>query len=87
MKEWLEKYCALAKPQARVNNVPLWVLMVVATLTRNPTLKAVVRLMKYFEGLPEHGDPTEANRILGAPTITLGQWAASQQANEQVPAA
>jgi len=77
MKSCLEKYCALVQPQARVTNAPFWMLSAVATLTRNPSLKAVVAMMKYFEGQPEHGDPAEANRLLGAPTITLEQWARS----------
>jgi len=87
MKAWLGDYCALTKPRARVSNVPLWILSVVSTLTRNRTLKAVVALMRYFEGQPEHGDPKEANRILGAPTITLEQWVATERASEEELAA
>jgi len=83
MKQWLEEYCALAHPQARVNSVPFWVLAIVAMLTRNATLKAVVKLMKYFEDLPEHGDPLEANRILGAPCITLAQWVAAMGTSKE----
>jgi hypothetical protein len=83
MKRWLEDSCRRIQPQARVSIVPFWLLSVVATLTRNPTLRAVVKLMKYFEGQPEHGDPTEADRILGAPTITLEQWVSSLQASKQ----
>jgi uncharacterized protein YbjT (DUF2867 family) len=78
MKQWLRDYCALVRPRARVTSVPFWILSVVAALTRNPELKAVIALMKYFDGLPEFGDPAEANRILGAPTITLEQWAAER---------
>jgi uncharacterized protein YbjT (DUF2867 family) len=83
MKQWLGSYCALVRPQASVKNVPFWVLSLVALLTANRTLKAAIALMKYFENLPEFGDPEEANRILGAPTITLEQWAASRKAGEQ----
>jgi uncharacterized protein YbjT (DUF2867 family) len=87
MKTWLGGYCALVRPQARVKNVPFWMLSVVAALSRNPNLKAVVALMKYFEGQPEHGDPAESNRILGAPTITLEQWVASLRSSREAPAA
>jgi uncharacterized protein YbjT (DUF2867 family) len=75
MKQWLEEYCALCHPGVHVNSVPLWVLSVVATINRNATLKAVVELMRYFETLPEVGDPTLANRILGPARITLQEWA------------
>jgi uncharacterized protein YbjT (DUF2867 family) len=74
MKSWLERYCALTRPRARVGNVRLWVLSVVAALAHARTLKAVVALMRYFDGQPEHGDPAEADRILGAPTTTLEAW-------------
>ena len=43
--------------------------------------------MKYFEGQPERGDPKEANRILGAPAITLEQWVASQRPSQEAQAA
>jgi hypothetical protein len=35
----------------------------------------VVELMRYFETLPEVGEPTLANRILGPARITLQEWA------------
>jgi uncharacterized protein YbjT (DUF2867 family) len=76
MKSFLEKYCALVRPQARVSTAPFWMMSIVAALTRNRELKAVVGMMKYFEDLPEFGDPAEADRLLGAPVITLEQWAA-----------
>ena len=87
MRQWLGEYCALVQPEARVGNVPLWMLSAVALLTRNRTLEAVVRLMKYFEGQPEYGDPAEANRILGAPTLTLEQWVASLPSGRDAHAA
>lgn len=85
MKTWLERYCALTRPKTRVGNVPFWVLSIVAALTFNRTLKAVVALMKYLEGQGEHGDPGEANRILGAPSITLEQWVASLGEAKETP--
>ncbi len=86
LKKWLEDYCALVLPDARVKNAPLWLVGAVALLSRRPDLKAAVAMMRYFDPLPEYGDPTEANRILGAPTLTLKQWAASLPARE-APAA
>jgi uncharacterized protein YbjT (DUF2867 family) len=74
LKEWIEEYCALTHSGARVKTVPLWMMWIMARLTRNRELAAVVSMMRYFDGLPEFGDPDEANRILGAPTITLREW-------------
>jgi uncharacterized protein YbjT (DUF2867 family) len=77
MKQWLTEYRALTGSPTRVRSTPFWMLSIIATLTRNRQLAAAIDLMKYFERLPEYGDPTEANRILGAPTLTLEQWVAS----------
>jgi uncharacterized protein YbjT (DUF2867 family) len=76
LEDWLKEYCALVNPQAKVSHVPFWLLGTVAAITRNRQLKAAVSLMRYFDGLPEFGDPQESNRILGAPTLTLAAWAA-----------
>ena len=37
-------------------------------------------LMAHFEKVGEPGDPTQANRLLGAPTITLEAWIERRQA-------
>jgi uncharacterized protein YbjT (DUF2867 family) len=86
MNQWLTEYCELTGSPARVRNIPFWMLSLVAMLTRNRELEAAIELMKYFDGLPEYGDPTEANRILGAPTVTLEEWVASRQAVERTEA-
>jgi uncharacterized protein YbjT (DUF2867 family) len=78
MKMWLKEYCALCHPEIQVKNAPFWLLSLVAIITRDVTLKAVVELMRYFENLPEVGDPTLANRILGPANMTLQQWAAQR---------
>jgi len=87
MRQWLEAYCRLVAPGTHVTSTPLWVLSAMATLTRNSTLKAVIPMMKYFETHSEYGDPTEANRLLGAPTISLKQWAATRRTSREKRAA
>jgi uncharacterized protein YbjT (DUF2867 family) len=87
MQQWLEEYCALAQPEAHVRHVPFWVLSAVATLTGKRMLKAAVALMRYLEGHAELGDPTETNRLLGAPRITLAEWVTSRAAHERAHAA
>jgi hypothetical protein len=47
----------------------------VATLGRKTDLKAALAFFRYCESVGETADPTEANRILGAPTLTLEEWA------------
>jgi len=87
MQQWLEEYCALVQPGAHVRHVPFWVLSAVATLTGKRMLKAAVALMRYLEAHSELGDPTEANRLLGAPRITLGEWVASRASTARARAA
>lgn len=79
MKSWLESYCELVHAHTAVKSTPFWIVSAVAAVTFNRTLKAAIALMKYFDELPELGDPTEANRILGAPEITIEQWVASRE--------
>ncbi len=74
MRSWLEAYCTAAAPQAKVSHAPLWIASALATLSANRQMKAAVALMRYFDGQPEYGDPTEANRLLGAPRIGLDAW-------------
>lgn len=78
MRAWLQRYCALAHSPAKVKSIPFWVASAMASLTFDRTMKAAVALMRYFDQLPEFGDPTEANRFLGAPEITLEQWESSR---------
>jgi nucleoside-diphosphate-sugar epimerase len=49
-------------------------------LTRNQMLKFASDLMAYFDKIGEMGDPTEANQLLGGPTITLDEWIKQRQA-------
>jgi len=74
LKEALARYCARRMPGARVRNVPLWLLATVGVLGRNPDLRAVVPLMRYFEGVDNEGDPGPANALFGAPTTTLDRF-------------
>jgi pimeloyl-ACP methyl ester carboxylesterase len=48
-------------------------------------LKFASDLVAYFDRIGEMGDPTEANQLLGAPTITLDEWIKGRQAETKVP--
>jgi hypothetical protein len=43
-------------------------------VTCNDQLMFAAGLMAYFDKVGELGDPTEANQLLGGPTITLEAW-------------
>jgi hypothetical protein len=75
MKEALERYCRVFFPEAKkVSVTPIWLIKVIAAVTRNEMLKFVGGMMAYFDQVGEMGDPTEANEILGGPTTTLDAW-------------
>ena len=79
--EALQRYCAALHPEIeKVSNMPIWMAKLMATILRSSELKSAATLMAYFEKVPEGGDPSEANRILGAPVITLDDWLVQQQA-------
>ncbi len=72
--EALERYCASAAPGVAVTRVPLWLSSLTARVTFDGRRRSLVELMRYFDRVPEGGDPAEADRLLGAPSITLDDW-------------
>jgi NADH dehydrogenase len=75
----LERFCAIAHPQARLINMPFWMADLFAALGNRSELKAALPFFRYASQVREGGDPTEANTLLGAPTTTLEQWSHAQQ--------
>jgi NADH dehydrogenase len=75
MKEALERYCRAVHPQiGSVSALPTWLAKLLGLVTRNDQLVFAAELMAYFDKAGELGDPTEANQLLGGPTITLDVW-------------
>lgn len=75
MKEALERYCRAVHPQIEsVSTLPTWLATLLGLLTRNDQLTFAAKLMAYFDKVGELGDPTEANQLLGEPTVTLDAW-------------
>ena len=70
----LQVYCALVEPDKRVVTMPLARMRLVDRLVMAGRLRANLELMALLQRLGERGDPAEANRLLGAPTTTVGQW-------------
>jgi hypothetical protein len=75
MEEALERYVAACAPEAKITQVPFWVLSIMALFPGREQLRRVgLPLMRYFSKVHEIGDPAEADSLLGAPTITVDEW-------------
>lgn len=70
----LEIYCRIARPEAKISAIPFWMASLIAGLSRDPALQAAIPFFKYSGQVPESGDSSEANRLLGTPTMTMEQW-------------
>jgi len=75
VKDALERYCRAMHPEIEdVAVMPIEAARALAESTGNVFIKNFAELMDYFKKVGEPGDPAEANRILGAPKITLDAW-------------
>ena len=79
LSEALREYCSLLAPQAQVTTLPLWFMDVVDTLFLGKQMRRTLQMMQVLQRTGEIGDPSEANRILGAPTTTLRVWCEQQR--------
>jgi uncharacterized protein YbjT (DUF2867 family) len=70
----LERFFNACYPQFKVMRMKLWQARLIAKLTRREALAYATGLIAYFDKVGELGDPTEANALFGAPTITLEEW-------------
>jgi uncharacterized protein YbjT (DUF2867 family) len=76
----LERYCQVYHPEVETIPVmPIAAARGMANSTGNKLLATFAEMMAYFEKAGEPGDPTEANDLLGAPTITLDEWLERRQ--------
>jgi uncharacterized protein YbjT (DUF2867 family) len=82
MKDAILRYCAVFRPEIEsVSVMPVWMAKLMGAVTGNEMLKFASQLMGYFHKVGELGDPTETNRILGAPEITLDEWLERRKAS------
>ena len=72
--EALRLYCSLLEPEKRVTTIPLWAMSLLDTLFLGKQMRRTVQTMQVLQRYGEIGDPTDANRLLGAPTTTLRAW-------------
>ena len=54
--------------------MPIEATKAAAASTGNTFLQIFAEMMDYFKKAGEPGDSTKANRLLGAPRITLDEW-------------
>lgn len=80
MKEALLRYCTLLHRKTDITCIPLWAMRLMGYLVFDRRIRFVADLMEFFSQAGEMGDPTEANRLLGAPTTTLEQWCQRRRA-------
>jgi uncharacterized protein YbjT (DUF2867 family) len=84
MHEALSRYCAAFHPDIKeVSSMPIWLVKLLATLTRNKELKGAGELMSYFEKVGEGNNFPKVNDILGTPTMTLDAWLQKRKARER----
>ncbi|MBN8581473.1 MAG: NAD(P)H-binding protein [Anaerolineae bacterium] len=72
MGEAMKIYAAHAG--VKVSPMSTQMLAVLGALTFNAEWKGMAVLMKHYENWGEDGSPEEANRLLGAPQVTLQEW-------------
>ncbi len=75
MKDLLEKYCSAMHPEIkRVSETPIFVLQVIAAMTRNRMLKYAASLYAYFQKVEEPLIPDSELHRLGKPEINFEHW-------------
>ena len=70
----LERFVAACHPELTLMRMKLWQARLIAKLTGRERMSYVTRLIAYFDQVGELGDPSEANALFGAPSITLDEW-------------
>jgi NADH dehydrogenase len=74
MEQAMEVYRDLAAPGMKISKYSCRMLGLMGAVTFNEEWKGMATLMEHYERWGEDGSSEEANRLLGAPKITLRQW-------------
>lgn len=72
--EALRTYCERLSPDTQVVTRPLWLMSLLDRTVLRGQLRGTLGLMRALQESGERGDATEANELLGAPSITLAEW-------------
>lgn len=79
LPEAFERFVGMCYPERSIMRMRLWQAQVIAKISGRKELASAVRLIAYFDKVGELGDPTEANRLFGAPSTTLEEWCRMQK--------
>ncbi len=82
MQEALQIYIREFATDLKLGSVPVWLLRIVGSLTRNRDLRMLADLFASFTLVGESGDPGPANELLGKPQTTLKQWCQAQKTRQ-----
>ncbi|MDD2921868.1 MAG: NAD(P)H-binding protein [Anaerolineales bacterium] len=74
MGEAMKIYTEIAAPHIKIAPISTKMLSILGALSFNTEWKSMSTLMGHYERWGEDGSPEEANRLLGAPRITLKEW-------------
>lgn len=81
--EAVKRYCDVFHPEIKkVSTMPYWLATIISTIRAKKEMKAISDWMAAFEKIGEKGDPSEANNILGAPSIKLEDWLQQKRAKQ-----
>ena len=79
--EAVKRYCDVLHPEIKkVSTMPYLLATIISTIKRKKEIKLASDWMAAFEKIGEMGDPSEANRILGAPEIKFDDWLKKKKA-------
>ena len=79
MREAMQLYTEIAAPGVKLSPISTRMLSVLGWVSFNPEWKSMATLMKHYERWGEDGSPAEADRLLGAPKVTLREWCESNK--------
>ena len=71
-------YRQIVAPDKRLITIPLPVMWIIDRVFMRGKLAPNLQIMRLLARLGEHGNPTAANELLGAPTTTVDAWCRAQ---------
>ncbi|MCP5094937.1 MAG: NAD(P)H-binding protein [Chloroflexi bacterium] len=80
MTEAVTLYCQLVRPDVSVSQLPVWLFSLMATLSRDGSMKDIGRFMAYSATLTEPNKFQAANSLLGTPQTTFREWCEKETA-------
>lgn len=79
LRSALSVYAHHLDPVPSVGTAPYWLASVLSWLTGQKAIKHAANMCRYYEQVGDLGDPSEAVKLLGAPTTELSTWCAQSQ--------